>query len=444
MGMNITIIGTGYVGLVTGACLADLGHTVTCVDVDEDKVQRLEAGEIPIFEPGLEEIIERNVDAGRIRFTSDYALAIPDSSVVFIAVGTPSTASGDADLSQVEKAVASMGPLLSGETTVVMKSTVPVGTTKRVLGALSINTSDGSVSIGSNPEFLKQGAAVQDFLHPDRIVIGAGDQRAEIALKNVYQPILSLGARAVFTDLATAELIKYASNAFLAVKLSFINEMADICEQTGASITDVSLGMGMDERISDSFLKAGPGYGGSCFPKDTQALLHTSHISGTPSRIVASAIDVNRNRRTQMIDRITRIVGGNMADKQIAILGLTFKAHTDDLRESPAIEVTRGLLGLGANVSVYDPQGMDRARSALPGPRFATDAYDAIAGADAVVIITEWPEFASLDLAKVRESLASPVMIDLRNLYDAEYVESEGIEYHSIGRARTEGSAVRV
>jgi UDPglucose 6-dehydrogenase len=436
--MNITIIGTGYVGLVTGACLADLGHTVTCLDVDEDKIRRLQEGEVPIFEPGLEELIERNVGADRMQFMSNYDAAIPEASVVLVAVGTPSLPSGDADLSQVEAAVARMAPLLSDRTTVVMKSTVPVGTTERILSKLLRNAAEGSISFGSNPEFLKQGTAVQDFLHPDRLVIGTHDEQAERALKAVYQPLLSQGAPAVFTDIATAELIKYASNAFLAVKLSFINEMADLCEQTGASISDVSVGMGMDQRISDSFLKAGPGYGGSCFPKDTQALLHTSQISGTPSRIVASAIDVNRNRRAQMVERITRIVGGNMGDKQIAILGLTFKAHTDDLRESPAIEVTRGLLGLGASVSVYDPQGMERARSVLSGPRFAVDPYDAIEGADAVVIVTEWPEFASLDLGRVRGLLARPTIIDLRNLYEPAEVEAAGIAYHSIGRARVD------
>ncbi|MFV2000264.1 MAG: UDP-glucose/GDP-mannose dehydrogenase family protein [Acidimicrobiia bacterium] len=436
--MNITIIGTGYVGLVTGACLADLGHTVTCLDVDDDKIQQLKKGEVPIFEPGLEELVGRNVEANRICFTSDYAEGLPGSSVVFIAVGTPSSPNGEADLSQVESAVEEMAPFLSDGTTVVMKSTVPVGTTENVLATLRAGASGASISVGSNPEFLKQGAAVEDFLHPDRIVIGTQDPQAEHALRGVYQPLLHLGAHAVFTDIATAELIKYASNAFLAVKLSFINEMADLCEQTGASITDVSLGMGMDARISDSFLNAGPGYGGSCFPKDTQALLHTGQVRGAPSRIVASAIDVNKNRRVQMIERITRIVGGDMAGKQIGILGLTFKAHTDDLRESPAIEVARGLLGLGAAVSVYDPQGMDKARSVLTGPRFASDPYDAISGADAAVILTEWPEFASLDLARVRESLANPLMIDLRNLYDASEVEAEGIAYHSIGRARAE------
>ena len=435
--MNITIVGTGYVGLVTGACLADLGHTVTCLDIDVDKVRLLHEGKIPIFEPGLDELIERNGRAGRIRFTSDYASAIPPASVVFVAVGTPSSSIGDADLSQVESAVAAMAPHLSDRTTVVMKSTVPVGATSRILSTLRTTLPEKVTSVGSNPEFLKQGTAVQDFLHPDRVVIGAEDPGAERALRAVYQPLLDSGVRAVFTDIESAELLKVATNAFLEVKLSFINEMADLCEQTGASITEVALGMGMDDRISASFLKAGPGYGGSCFPKDAQALLHSSQVHGSPSRIVASAIDVNRNRRIEMIERIRRIMGGDIAGRSIGVLGLTFKANTDDLRESPAIEVTRGLLGLGAVVSVFDPQGMDNARSVLAGPRFASDPYDAIAGADALVILTEWPEFASLDLARVRRELAVPLMIDLRNLYDASEIEAEGIEYYSIGRPRS-------
>ncbi|GMQ98429.1 MAG: UDP-glucose 6-dehydrogenase [Acidimicrobiia bacterium] len=427
--MNISIVGTGYVGLVTGSCLAELGHTVTCIDVDVDKVNELNAGEVRIFETGLTELVRENMDAGRLRFTADYSTSIPGSAVVFIAVGTPSADTGEADLSYVDSAIMSVVPLLDDGATVVIKSTVPVGTTSRVESMLP-----ETASIASNPEFLKQGAAVADFLSPDRIVVGTQTTRAEEALRMVYKPLLDQGAAGVFTDIATAELIKYSSNAFLAIKLSFINEMADLCEQTGASISDVATGMGLDSRISKSFLNAGPGYGGSCFPKDTQALLHSSHVHGASSRIVASAIDVNRNRRGQMIGRITRILGGSVAGKDIAILGLTFKADTDDLRESPAIEIVRGLLGLGANVRVYDPQGMDNARSELRGPVFATDAFDAMKGADAVVIVTEWPEFGSLDLARVHDTLSSPTMIDLRNLYNATDVTNAGIEYHSIGR----------
>jgi len=435
--MNITIVGTGYVGLVTGACLAELGHTVTCLDVDSAKIQRLQNGFIPIFEPGLEELVGRNVEASRLRFTASYGDTIASSNVVFIAVGTPSSASGEADLRHVDDVIDSIAPLVTGDTTVVMKSTVPVGTTGSVREKLRTILSDTSPSVGSNPEFLKQGAAIQDFMHPDRIVIGAEDDRTEQVLRSVYQPLLHLGARAVFTDLATAELIKYASNAFLAVKLSFINEIADLCEQTGASITDIALGMGMDSRISDSFLKAGPGYGGSCFPKDTQALLHTSHTHGTSSRILASAVDVNRNRKAQMVDRVVSILGADASQKRVAALGLTFKANTDDLRESPAIDIIRGLIGRGIAVMAFDPQGMDNAKSLLSGVEFVSDPYDAMIDAHAVVILTEWAEFASLDLEKIKDITASPTIIDFRNLYDASTVAAAGLSYHSVGRRST-------
>jgi len=433
--MNITIIGTGYVGLVTGACLSELGHSVTCLDLDEAKIELLGDGIVPIFEPGLEELVARNTRASRLSFTAHYEAAIPDAEAVFIAVGTPSSDTGEADLSHVHSAVETMAPLLGGEATVVMKSTVPVGTTRTVGDTLRGMRPDLNISVGSNPEFLKQGAAIQDFMHPDRIVVGSADIMAEQCLRSIYQPLLHLGARAVFTDLATAELIKYASNAFLAVKLSFINEMADLCEQTNASITDIAIGMGMDARISDSFLNPGPGYGGSCFPKDTQALLHTSHVHGASSRIVASAVDVNRNRRAQMVDRVIRILGGDVTGKRIGALGLTFKANTDDLRESPAIDIVRGLVGRGAVVSAYDPQGMDNARSILTGVRFATDPYDAAQEAEALVILTEWPEFASLDLTRIQNVVASPTIIDFRNLYDASDVAAAGFSYHSVGRA---------
>ncbi|MCL1594835.1 MAG: UDP-glucose/GDP-mannose dehydrogenase family protein [Actinomycetia bacterium] len=433
--MNITIIGTGYVGLVTGACLSDLGHTVRCLDVDEKKIELLNKGVVPIYEPGLEELIIRNTAASRLRFTTNYEEAIPQSDAVFVAVGTPSSNTGEADLSYVDSAIETMAPLLAEGTTVVMKSTVPVGTTRSMRDKLTTLRPDAGISVGSNPEFLKQGAAVQDFMHPDRIVVGAQDAQAEKALREVYQPLLHLGANSVFTDLATAELIKYASNAFLAVKLSFINEIADLCEQTDASITDIAIGMGMDARISDSFLNAGPGYGGSCFPKDTQALLHTSHVHGASSRIVASAVDVNRNRKAQMIERVVRILGGDVSGKRIGALGLTFKANTDDLRESPAIDIIRGLVGHGAIVRAYDPQGIENARPLLPGVEFVDGPYETVVDAEALVILTEWPEFASLDLARVKEMAATPTIIDFRNLYDVQYVADAGLSYHSVGRA---------
>ena len=432
--MDITVIGTGYVGLVTGACFAELGHNVTCLDIDEEKVAALQSGVVPIFEPGLEGLIRRAEHAGRIRFTSDYATAIAGAAAVFIAVGTPSSGTGKADLSQVDAAVAAMAPSLDDGATVVMKSTVPVGTTRRISEALSELRPNLQPSVGSNPEFLKQGAAVEDFMHPDRIVIGSLDDKTEDTLRHIYQPLLRGGAPVLFTDLETAELVKYASNTFLATKLAFINEMADLCEQTGASIGGVATGMGLDSRISQSFLRAGPGYGGSCFPKDTQALLHESRTHGAPSRIVAAAVDVNHNRKSQMIDKIVAALGGNVADLDIGVLGVTFKANTDDLRESPAIEIIRGLIGRGASVRSYDPQGMERAGEVLPSVAFMPNPYDVAQDADGLVIATEWSEFATLDLDRVKAGLRFPTIVDLRNLYEPEDVAAAGLAYHSVGR----------
>jgi UDPglucose 6-dehydrogenase len=432
--MNITIIGTGYVGLVTGSCLAEFGHTVTCLDTDLDKIETLQSGGVPIYEPGLESLIKTNVEAGRLSFTTDYSECVPVSDAVLVAVGTPSLPTGEADLRHVEAALRMLAPHVSNGTTIVMKSTVPVGSTRQMNELFTSFAPNSDVSFASNPEFLKQGAAVEDFLSPDRIVVGAADERAERTLRAIYGTMIDRGVAAVFTDMASSELTKYASNAFLAVKLSFINEMADLCDQTGASITDVAKGMGLDSRISASFLQAGPGYGGSCFPKDTQALVHTGNIHGSPSRIVSSAVDVNRNRRSAMIERIVKDLGGNISGRSLAALGITFKANTDDLRDSPAVEIVRGLVGLGATVTVYDPQGMDGATSLLSGVTYATDSYSALEGADAAVILTEWPEFGSLNLVRVRTLLASPKIIDLRNLYSPKDMEAAGIEYHSVGR----------
>ena len=327
-----------------------------------------------------------------------------------------------------------MAPHLGNNTTVVMKSTVPVGSTRRISETLSEIRPDLRPSVGSNPEFLRQGAAVEDFMHPDRIVIGSLDDKAEGTLRHIYQPLLRTGAPALFTNLETAELVKYASNTFLATKLAFINEMADLCEQTGASISDVATGMGMDSRISESFLRAGPGYGGSCFPKDTQALLHESRTHGAPSRIVAAAVDVNHNRRSNMIDKIVTALGGNVAGLDIGILGLTFKANTDDLRESPAIGIIQGLTGLGATIRTYDPQGMGRAKAVLPSVAFMQSPYEVAQGADGLVIATEWSEFATLDLDRIREMLRIPTIVDLRNLYEPGDVAAAGLAYHSVGR----------
>lgn len=428
------MIGTGYVGLVTGACLAELGHTVACLDIDESKISELDESRVPIFEPGLDGMIRRNVERGKLRFSTKYRSTIPESDAVFIAVGTPSSDTGEADLTHVEASVRMMAPYLTEATTVVMKSTVPVGTNGDVARQLARLRPDIPITIGSNPEFLRQGNAVDDFMHPDRIVIGADDERSRRTIHQIYNPLIQMGVPVVSTNLETAELIKYSSNAFLATKLSFINEMADLCEQTGASIADVALGMGLDSRISSRFLAAGPGFGGSCFPKDTQALLHTTQVHGAPSRLLAAAVDVNRNRVRWMADKITNAIGGTVVGKRIAVLGLTFKANTDDLRESPALHIIRDLVGRGASVVAYDPRGMERARSLLPSIDYAKNASSAIDGAAALVIATEWPEFSTFDLNEVRERLAAPVVIDLRNLYEPADAAAAGLRYHSIGR----------
>jgi len=432
--VNVTIVGSGYVGLVTGACLAELGHTVTCLDTDADRIAELRSGHVPIFEPGLDELVRLNTEQGRMSFSTEYGDSVPGATAILIAVGTPSLPTGAADLSGVEMALRMLAPHISSGSTIVMKSTVPVGANNQMQEVFQQLAPDKDVSFASNPEFLKQGAAVADFMSPDRIVVGTADERAEQTLRSLYKPLLDRDVTVVFTDLATSELVKYASNAFLAVKLSFINEIADLCDQTGASIDDVALGMGLDSRISPSFLNPGPGYGGSCFPKDTQALLHSGNMHGSPSRIVAAAVDVNRNRRVAMIERITRQLGGDISATKIGVLGITYKANTDDLRESPAVEIVRGLVGLGADVTIYDPQGMPDAAALMSGVSYATDAYEAIEGAGAAVILTEWSEFSSLDLARVKALLATPLVIDLRNMYAAGDMKAAALEYHSIGR----------
>ncbi|KAA3637786.1 MAG: UDP-glucose/GDP-mannose dehydrogenase family protein [Armatimonadetes bacterium] len=432
--MNIAIIGCGYVGLVTGACLADLGHTVTCIDIDAEKIDELTRGRMPVFEPGLADLVASNSSAGRLSFTADYAVGVPGAGVVIIAVGTPSLPSGAVDLTYVREAVTSLANLVDQGTTIVLKSTVPVGANGRMQQLFSEHAPGKDVSFASNPEFLKQGAAITDFSDPDRIVVGVTDERSEAVLREMYRPLIERGVPTVFTDVATSELTKYASNSFLAAKLSFINEMADLCDQTGASIEDVALGMGLDSRISPSYLNAGPGYGGSCFPKDTQALLQTGIESGSPSRIVAAAVEVNRTRRRAMVERIVGVLGGDVSGRSIGILGITFKANTDDLRESPAVEIAERLMERGAAVTIYDPQGMDNAARLLTNATFASDPYAALDGADAGVILTEWPEFGSLDLERVRSGLKTPRVIDLRNLYRVEVMAAAGIEYHSVGR----------
>ena len=435
--MRIGVIGTGYVGLVTAACFAELGHDVVAVDIDQSKVERLREGHIPIYEPGLPELVTRGRETGKLEFTTSHAEAAAAAALIFIAVGSPTTGMGEADLSQVVDSIEQIAPVVADRTVVVIKSTVPVGTNADMAAMMDRLQPDLDVEIAANPEFLRQGSAVEDFMRPDRIVIGARSDAAARVVRDAYAPLIaSEDPPVLLTDVETAELIKYTSNAFLAVKLSFINEIADLCEQAGASIADVARGVGLDPRIGSRFLQAGPGFGGSCLPKDTQALLHTSRMFGTPSRIVAAAVDVNRERKHSMVTKIADAVDGDITDATIAILGITFKADTDDLRESPAVDLVRGLVGLGASVRVYDPQGMDRAREILPNVEYESTAYAAMDGADVAVIATEWPEFSTLDLEKVRTLLEQPILIDLRNLYRSEDVTAAGIEYISVGRPR--------
>jgi UDPglucose 6-dehydrogenase len=435
--MRIGVIGTGYVGLVTAACFAELGHEVVTVDIDHAKVQRLREGHIPIYEPGLPELVARGVEKGRLRFTTSHTEAAAEVDLVFIAVGSPTTITGEADLSQVVDSIEQVAPVVAPGTVIVLKSTVPVGTNVDMEAMMQRLRPGGDVELASNPEFLRQGSAVEDFMHPDRIVIGTRSERAAEVVRDAYAPLLGNDDLPVLaTDVETAELIKYTSNAFLAVKLSFINEIADLCEQAGASIADVARGVGLDPRIGDRFLRAGPGFGGSCLPKDTQALLHTSRVFGTPSRIVAAAVDVNRERRQSMVAKIAAAIDGDITEATVAMLGITFKAETDDLRESPAVDIARGLVGLGATVRIYDPQGMERARQILPRADYATSPYEAMDGADVAVIATEWQEFSTLNLVRVRTLLRQPVLIDLRNLYRSEDVAAAGVEYISIGRPR--------
>ena len=433
--MRITVVGVGYVGLVTGACLADLGHDVVCLDTDLNKMEKLRGGVLPIFEPGLLELVERNTAADRLRFETEYSGAIPSSELVFLAVGTPTSAQGKADLTSIVSATNDVAAHIDPGTTIVVKSTVPVGTTAALATQIAEARPGVDFEIASNPEFLRQGSAVADFMAPARIVVGTRSEPAAVTMRDLYQPLIGVGIPAVFSNLESAELIKYASNAFLAIKLSFINEMADVCEESGADINHLTEAVGLDPRIGEHFLRPGPGFGGSCLPKDTQALLQTTQAAGVPSRVVAAAIDVNAGRAGRMVNRIALAAGGSVHGKRIAVLGLTFKANTDDLRQSPAVQIVRSLIGYEAHVRVFDPKGMDNAAALLTRVEFAADPYECVTGADVVAILTEWPEFAALDLGRIRDLVAEPVIIDLRNLYDPATMERAGIRYHSIGRA---------
>ena len=429
------MIGAGYVGLVSGACFSDFGHHVTCVDSDRAKVAALEDGVMPIYEPGLKELVERNTREGRLSFTSDLAAAIATAEAVFIAVGTPSRhGDGHADLSYVYAAAADIARAATGPLVVVTKSTVPVGTGDEVERICRELRPELAIDVASNPECLREGAAIADFKRPDRIVVGCEGERARAVLGGVYRPLYLNRSAVVFVARRTAELIKYASNAFLAVKITFINEMADLCEKTGADVDDVARGMGLDGRIGAKFLHAGPGYGGSCFPKDTLALVKTGQDYEAPLRIVETVVAVNDQRKRAMGRRIIAACGGSVRGKTIAILGLAFKPNTDDMREAPALAVVTALLDAGASVRGYDPESMGQAKPLLPGMAFAANAYDCAQGADAVAILTEWDEFRALDLARLRDAMRAPVLVDLRNVYPPDEARAAGFTYSGIGR----------
>jgi UDPglucose 6-dehydrogenase len=435
--MNICVVGTGYVGLVTGACLADFGMNVTCVDKEVSKIERLRRGEIPIFEPGLDEIVERNVAAGRLHFTTDLPTAIRSALVVFIAVGTPPKADGSADLSFVVQVAESIADNLDGYKVVVTKSTVPTGTGQLIEDTINAKTGGGQpFSVVSNPEFLREGSAIEDFMRPDRVVVGARDPQAIAIMKDVYRPLFLMETPFVVTNVETAELIKYASNAFLATKISFINEVADLCELLGADVHHVAKGMGLDRRIGPKFLHPGPGYGGSCFPKDTQALTDIARRAGRPFQIVEAVIDVNERMKQRGISKVEKALGGTLRGRTVGLLGLSFKPLTDDMRDSPSIPLVEHLVAQGATVQAFDPASMDHARGMLPaGVRYCDDAYAVAEGADLVVLVTEWNEFRSLDLDRLRRTMTQPVLVDLRNVYDPVRMAAMGFTYDSVGRA---------
>jgi len=433
--MRITMIGSGYVGLVSGACFSDFGHDVICVDKDASKIAALEAGKMPIFEPGLDTLVATNVAAGRLSFTTDLKSAVSGADAVFIAVGTPSRrGDGHADLTYVFEASREIAAAIDGPIVIVTKSTVPVGTGDKVEEIMTEVAGDYEIAVVSNPEFLREGAAIGDFKRPDRIVVGTEDARAQQVMRDIYRPLYLNESPILFTGRRTSELIKYAANAFLATKITFINEIADLCEAVGANVQDVSRGIGLDNRIGSKFLHAGPGYGGSCFPKDTLALLKTSEDYETPIRIVEAVVQVNDNRKRAMGRKVIKALGGEGKGKTVAILGLTFKPNTDDMRDAPSLAIVQSLLDAGATVRAHDPEGMEIARTMMPNVTYCGDAYAAATGADAVVIVTEWDTYRALDLGRLAKVMTGQVMVDLRNVYRAADVEKAGFTYSSIGR----------
>lgn len=435
--MKIVMIGTGYVGLVSGACFSEFGFDVTCVDKDQAKIDLLCRGGVPIYEPGLEDLVARNHQAGRLHFTCDLDQAVAAADAVFIAVGTPTRrGDGHADLSYVHAAAAEIAASLSGYTLVVTKSTVPVGTGRQVEKIIRQARPAADFDVASNPEFLREGSAISDFMRPDRVVVGCEAPRAREVMQRLYNPLYLIETPIQFTGLETAELIKYAANAFLAVKISYINQIADLCEKTGADVHAVAKGIGLDKRIGSKFLHPGPGYGGSCFPKDTLALVKTAEQAGIDVPIVSGVVDYNAARKKQMAERVIRAMGGDVAGRKIAVLGLAFKPETDDMRDSPALDIIPALLAAGASIIAYDPAAMDEARPLLPDSAvFAKSATDSLAGADAAILLTEWNEFRALTPQKFVDRMAGRVLVDLRNVYDPAEMRSAGLDYSSIGRA---------
>jgi len=435
--MNITMIGTGYVGLVTGTCFSEFGHHVTCVDKLTDKIDHLNAGKIPIYEPGLDALVAKNRQEGRLQFTTDVAGAVSGADAVFLAVGTPTSRRGDgyADLTYIYEASKELAVHLQGYTVIVDKSTVPVGTARQVARRIKEVNPEADFDVASNPEFLREGAAISDFMRPDRVVIGVESDRAEQVLRDIYKPLYLQESPIVSTTIETAELIKYAANAFLAVKISYINEMAAVCEAVGADITALAKGIGMDGRIGSKFLHPGPGYGGSCFPKDTLALMRIVQEYGESVRIVEAAVEVNSAQKARMVKKIRDALGGSEAGKTIAVLGLTFKPETDDMRESPSVSILPALLEKGAVIRAHDPKGMEEAKKYLPdGIQYVENAYEACEGADMVVLMTEWNQYRALDLDRIASLLSKPIFVDLRNVYDPQAMKEKGFTYVGVGR----------
>ena len=433
--MRIAMVGTGYVGLVSGACFSEFGLDVICVDKDDKKIKDLNSGIIPIFEPGLDVLVRNNFQSGRLKFSTNLKKSIRESEVVFIAVGTPSRrGDGHADLTYVYDVAKEIAETIDSYKVIAMKSTVPVGTGREVQKIIQDVNPNAEFDIVSNPEFLREGSAINDFMRPDRIVIGADSTKAKDVMRHLYKALYLIETPILFTNLETSEIIKYAANTFLATKITFINEISDLCENVGADIHDVSKGIGLDKRIGSKFLHPGPGYGGSCFPKDTLAFIKSAKEYNSPLRIVETVVDINNNRKSKMHERVINACNGSVNGKNIAILGLTFKPNTDDMRDSPALEIVNNLVNAGAKISAYDPGGMDEAKKIIKNIKYCTNTYETVESASCLVIITEWNEFRNLDFVRIKKSMQSPVLVDLRNIYSPEDMKSYGFTYYSIGR----------